>query len=78
MVFKIVFAPNSPFDFHGIPEKRWRKKKKRGNYEAFCFSSKRNNINVVFIRHYINFLILTKLPITNQFQMILNKSLDKG
>ena len=55
MVFKIVFAPNSPSDFHGIPEKRWRKKKKRGNYEAFCFSSKRNNINVVFIRHYINF-----------------------
>ena len=55
MVFKIVFAPNSPFDFHGIPEKRWRKKKKRGNYEAFCFSSKRNNINVVFIRHYIIF-----------------------
>ena len=55
MVFKIVFAPNSPFDFHGIPEKRWRKKKKRSKYEAFCFSSKRNNINVVFIRHYINF-----------------------
>ena len=55
MVFKIVFAPNSPFDFHGIPEKRWRKKKKRSNYEAFCFSSKRNNINVVFIRHYIIF-----------------------
>ena len=55
MVFKIVFAPNSPFDFHGLPEMRWRKKKKRSNYEAFCFSSKRNNINVVFIRHYINF-----------------------
>ena len=37
MVRKIFFCSEFPV----IPEK-WGEKKKKGNYDAFCFSSKRN------------------------------------
>ena len=44
MICKIFFCS----EFPDIPEKSWRKEEEIGNYEVFCFSSKRNKERTCF------------------------------
>ena len=64
MVWKIFFAPNFPlFRKSGL-----EKKKKRGSYEASCFSSKRKKLT----QKYQN--VLTKLEIDYLTKFSVSKS----
>ena len=63
MVCKIVFAPNSPLFWKSGEER----KKKRGNYEAFCSSSKRKNYTEV---HSKNLSTVSKIVTAEQTERI--------